>query len=354
MTNMTRTLLSSVFLLWLGGTAFGQTTQQPAPATPPEPDYPVVRVGVLSYLQYAAELENRDGFNNFDVTRGYLNVNGQLARNVRFRLTPDIRRATTDSTLAGSLVLRIKYAFAQFDNLTPRSWVRFGVHQTPWLDFEESINRYRVQGTMFSEREGLIPGSGDFGVGYFTPLPDNYGEIQAGVYNGEGFTQAEVNKYKSVQGRVTVRPLPGAGLANGFRVTGFYSAGWYAEDRPRNLGIVMGSYEHTHIVATAQYLMATESPSAVQPRDIDRKGSSVFLEIRQAIQGWAALGRVDFFDPDKATGNNSQRRIIAGGAYWFVWPRSRVGLVATNEQVQYDSPTRADENRLLIQTHIEF
>src|ERR1041385_341566 len=77
--------------------------QAPPPPTPPpaaaEPQYPIVRVGVLSYLQYDAELKNRDGYNNFDVTRAYLNINGQLSKNVRFRLTPDIRRAT-DSSLS--------------------------------------------------------------------------------------------------------------------------------------------------------------------------------------------------------------------------------------------------------------
>jgi hypothetical protein len=351
---MTRTFLTAALLSLFAPQAFGQPAQTPSAAAPPEPDYPIVRVGVLSYVQYDAELKNRDAYNNFDVTRAYLNINGQLARNVRFRLTPDVRRATTDAAVAGSLVLRIKYAFVQFDNLTPRSWVRFGVHQTPWLDFEESVNRYRVQGTMFSEREALIPGAGDFGVGYFTPLPNDYGEIQAGIYNGEGYTQPDVNKYKSVQGRVTLRPLPGRGLANGFRLSGFYNAGWYAPDRPRRLGIVMGSYEHPHVVATAQYLTATENPSLLQTRDIDREGSSAFLEVRQGVEGWAALGRVDFFDPDTVLTRNSQRRIIAGGAYWFVWPRTRLGLVATNEQVKYDSPTRAKENRVLIQTHVEF
>jgi hypothetical protein len=113
--------------------------QTPAPAATPtaEPDYPIVRVGVLSYVQYDAELENRDGYNVFDLTRGYININGQLARNVRFRVTPDIRRATSDSTLAGSLLFRVKYAFLELDNLkVERSWVRFGAHQTPWLDFE--------------------------------------------------------------------------------------------------------------------------------------------------------------------------------------------------------------------------
>jgi len=332
--------------------------QTPAPATTPaaEPEYPIVRVGVLSYVQYDAELENRDGYNVFDLTRGYINVNGQLARNVRFRITPDVRRATSDTTLSGSLILRIKYAFVELDNFkTERSWVRFGAHQTPWLDFEESIDRYRVQGTMFSEREGLIPGSSDFGVGYFTPI-GKYIDIQTGVYNGEGYAQTDISKQKSVQGRVTLRPFAGRGTANGFRLSGFFSGGWYAADRPRRLGIVMGSFEQTHLVTTLQYVKALENPNPIMPRNIWRSGPSGFIEIRQGLQGWAALARVDLFDPNQSVADNSQRRIIAGGAYWFVFPRnSRVALVATNEQVHYEPASgRVNENRLLVQTLVEF
>jgi hypothetical protein len=350
---MTTRILAAFALAFLTMSPAWAQTPAPTPAPAPEPDYPIVRVGVLSYVQYDAELKNRDGLNAFDLTRGYININGQLAKNVRFRVTPDVRRVT-DSTLAGSLVFRVKYAFVEYDPKTARSWVRFGAHQTPWLDFEEGINRYRVQGTMFSERENLIPGSSDFGVGYFTPL-GKYIDIQAGVYNGEGYAQTDVNKYKSAQARLTVRPFAGRGIANGFRLSGFYNAGWYAANRPRRLGIVMGSYEHTHLVTTLQYLKATENPSAVAPRDIDRSGSSGFVEIRQGMQGWAALARIDHLDPDRALADNSQRRVIAGGAYWFVWPRTRVGLVVTNEHVHYEpAAARLDENRLLVQTHVEF
>jgi hypothetical protein len=348
----TRSVLVLALVLGSFASATAQTPSAPA-APAPEPDYPIIRVGVLSYVQYDAELENRQGFNAFDLTRGYVNINGQLSKNVRFRLTPDIRRAT-DSTLAGTLVFRVKYAFLELDNVkSARSWVRFGAHQTPWLDFEESINRYRVQGTMFSEREGLIPGSSDFGVGYFTPV-GKYVDLQTGVYNGEGYAQTDVNKYKSAQARLTLRPFAGRGVANGFRLSGFYNAGWYAANRPRNLGIVMGSFEHTNLVATLQYLKATENPNAVAPRDVDRNGVSGFVEIRQGPQGWAALARVDHLDPDESLASNSQRRVIAGGAYWFVWPRSRVGLVVTNEQVHYDVAARPEENRVLVQTHVEF
>ena len=350
---MTRPLISFLIFLAVTRPALGQATQGPAPE-PTEPAYPIVRVGMVSYLQYDAEVENREGVNAFDVTRGYINVNAQLSPNVRFRFTPDVRRAT-DGATAGSLVLRVKYAFAQLDKVGPeRSWLRFGAHQTPWLDFEEGINRYRVQGQMSTERDGLIPGSSDFGVGYFTPL-GKYAEVQAGVYNGEGYTQTDSNKYKSVQGRLTVRPFAGRGLANGLRVSGFFNAGWYAADRPRRLAILMGSFEHPNVVATLQHAAATESPTATGPRDIERGGSSGYVEIRQGPSGWAGLARVDRFDPDRENASDSRRRVIVGAAYWVVWPRSRVGIVVTNEQVDYDANAlRTDENRLLAQMHVEF
>jgi hypothetical protein len=355
---MTRPLLFvAVAWLWVSH-ALAQTTPTPPPPAqapaPAEPDYPIVRIGMLSYLQYDAELENREGYNAFDVTRAYLNVNAQLSRTVRFRFTPDVKRVTDGST-AGSLVVRVKYAFAELDDvIIQRSWIRFGLHQTPWLDFEESINRYRVQGQMFTERDGMIPGSADFGAGYFAPL-GKYLEVQTGVYNGEGFGQTDANKYKSVQGRVTARPFAGRGNANGLRFSGFYNAGSYAANRPRRLGILMGSFEHTHVVSTVQYVAATENPGATATQNLERRGSSVYVEVRQGVSGLAGLVRGDWLDPDEHRADNSQRRVIAGGAYWMVWPRSRVGLVVTNERVHYEpGAAREDENRLLVQTHIEF
>ena len=348
----TRTSLLLAITTFMAASAAAQTT--PAPAAPsPAPEYPIVRVGMVAYTQYDVELENRRAFNAFDLTRGYININGQLSNRVRFRFTPDVRRVT-DGSLSGSLVMRVKYAFVQLDNIGPaRSWVRVGAHQTPWLDFEESINRYRVQGTMFSERENLIPGSSDFGVGYFAPL-GKYVDVQGGVYNGEGYAQTDINKYKSAQGRLTVRPFAGAGLANGLRVSGFYNAGWYDTGRPRRLGIMMASYEHPKIVATMQYLKATEKPLA-SIRTIDRSGTSGFLEVRRGPTGWAGLLRVDAYDPDRQVSVDSDHRVIAGGAYWFNTPRSRFGIIVTNEQVSYGTAARRPkEDRLLVQTHIEF
>src|SRR5207253_8573093 len=176
---------------------------------------------------------------------------------------------------------------------------------TPWLDFEEGINRYRVQGQMFAEREGVIPGSSDLGVGYLARFPNEFGEVQGGVYNGEGYASAEANRDKSVQVRVTVRPFPRAGLAKGLRLSGYYNAGWYAPDQPRRHGIVMASYEQTHLVATAQWLAATERPRAAAVTTSDRRGYSAFVEVKQGMTGWAGLLRFEEFDADRRTPDNS-------------------------------------------------
>jgi hypothetical protein len=116
----------------------------------------------------------------------------------------------------------------------------------------------------------------------------------------------------------------------------------------------MGSHEHTRLVATLQRVEATESPVALNPRDIDRSGWSLFLEPRQGPSGLAGLFRHDAFAGDQSLDTCAQHRVIAGAAYWFVRTQTRIGFVATNERVSYDAPERLDENRLLFQTHIEF
>jgi hypothetical protein len=330
----------------------GQAAQ--APAKPEEPAYPTFSVGTLTYLQYDDETQNRSGYNAFDVTRAYINVTAKLMKDVGFRVTPDIKRAT-DGSLNGALVLRLKYAYLQWDNPTGNgSWLRFGMHQTPWLDFEEGIDRYRVQGTMFAEREGVIPGSADLGVGYFEPLPEGYGEIQAGVYNGEGYGTPEANKYKSFQVRGTVRPLPRAGLAHGLRISGFYDLGWYSNNHPRRHGIVMASFESKHVVATAQWLHATDQSITALTRT-ERQGYAFFTEVRQGLEGWAGIFRFDHYDPNTAVADNFTKRTIGGIAYWFRWSRARLGLVVDDENVRYGlAAERPNENRVLAQMHVQF
>jgi len=341
-----RLCVMTTLLVSLSAPALAQSPENPAPT--PATGTPAVTFGILSFLQYAAELHEEDGYNAFDVTRGYFDVHARLTDRVRARFTPDVR-PTTDATLATNLALRLEYAYLEAD-VTDHSSVVFGMHETPWITFEESSNRYRVQGPMFAEREGLIPGPSDVGASFWAR--GERAEFHVGIYNGEGYGRAEEDKYKSVQGRATVRAFADATAETSVHISGFYSYGWYARDRPRNVGIVMVSYEQPHAVVNAQYLSATDNPFVA--RDVQRRGMSFFGEGRKGPTGWAGIGRLDLFDPDGSNGTDSQRRYIFGGAHWNQWGRGRLGVVVTMEQLYRTANSQLLERRLLAQTHIEF
>src|SRR4051794_35026872 len=210
MTSVNRFGLTSLVLLSLCAPAWAQDPEIPVTATPvavsappvaPAPIVPasstvassagpVVSFGVVSFLQYAAALHESDGYNAFDVTRGYLNIEARLSDRVRVRFTPDVR-PTTDASLNQNLALRLEYASLDA-RVRDGVSLMFGLHETPWLTFEESVNRYRVIGPFFAERLGLIPGPTDLGVSL--KASGERTEVHVGVYNGEGYGHAEVDK----------------------------------------------------------------------------------------------------------------------------------------------------------------
>jgi hypothetical protein len=244
-------------------------------------------------------------------------------------------------------VYRVKYAFGQFnlDDWTGKwkgTWVRFGANQTPIVDWEEGVYRYRFQGTVFIERVGALTSS-DFGLSFHTNLPDNYGEIHTGVYNGEGYSTAEVNSRKAFQTRVTLRPLPKGGMfMRGLRLTGFYDKDNYAgkngitgvED-VKNRFVFEALFEHPHIVAGYDFLDSTDqrAPSATNLYAHGR-GYSVWATpiFQEKGHGWELLLRWDSFEPSigalDATGtkDKKQNTWIVGPAYWF----PHIGTVATS------------------------
>jgi hypothetical protein len=351
--SMNRVCVAAILSLSLAGPAYAQapdddSAQSGGAATP----FPAVTFGVLSFMQYSAELHESDGYNAFDVTRGYIDIHARLSDRVRVRFTPDVR-PTTDASLNRNLTLRMEYA-ALDAKVTDSTSIMFGLHETPWLTFEESLNRYRVLGPLFAERMGLIPGPTDLGAS--VKVSGESTEVHMGVYNGEGYGRAELDKYKSIDGRVTWRPISDDVEGSHMSLSGFYQYGWYARDRPRNVAIVMGTYEQPHFVATAQYLSATDNPFIA--RDVQRRGLSFFGELREGSIGWAGVAGVDLYDLDTANEDgDSRRRYLFGGAHWSQVGRGRLGIIVSLEQVNGGyggGGSQLLERRLLGQTHVEF
>jgi hypothetical protein len=311
--------------------------------TPPD-DTPSIKVGAVLYPDYTYTLNpetldadgNRIHANQFNVSRAYLNITGNISHLVAFRVTPDISRETnTASSLSGSLEFRIKYAYAQLnlDDWMPRgSYARIGIQQTPWLDYAEGIYRYRFQGTMFVEREGYFA-SADGGASFHYQLPSNYGDVHVGVYNGENYNKAEVNDRKAVMVRATVRPFASGAVLRGLRATVFYDADAYVKNAPRNRFIGGLNYEHKYVTLGFEYLDTKDQTSATKA-ELDGQGYSIWATPKSTM-GIEGLLRFDHLTPNTALDAQVRNRTILGLAYWF----PHQGSVSSAMMLDYDGQT---------------
>src|SRR4051812_37445662 len=345
-------LIAAVLLALIPVTALAQIT--PAAGFTPPDDTPSIKVGVTLYADYtytqSPATTDADGntinASAFNVSRSYINVTGNISHIVAFRITPDVTRQSGLITLGpgssisnDSLVFRIKYAFAQInlDDWMPKgSWVRLGIQQTPLLDYEEGIYRYRFQGTTFTEREGFY-NSADAGASFHYNIPSNYGEIHVGVYNGEGYARTDPNDQKAIEIRGTVRPfarnLP---ILRGLRVTGFYFGDNYIKDAERTRAVGQVTFEHKYLNAGYDYIKAHDQPS-IRVVDVAASGWSVWATPKLPFENgssWEALLRYDHLQPN-TTVSGDRTRTIAGVAYWFPHQSN----VSTALLLDYDGQT---------------
>jgi hypothetical protein len=349
--------------------AAAQAAPPPAAAKKPE-DAPSVRVGATIFADYTVTTEpdlvdvdgNRFTPNAFNIARSYINVTGQISRLVAFRVTPDIARESgSGSSLGGSYTFRLKYAYAQFnldDWLGRGAFARFGMQQTPWIDFIDSVYRYRFQGPTMEDREGILSSS-DVGATMRYQFPGEYGDAHAGVYNGDNYNRAEANDQKAVMARATVRPLPTHSLWRGLRFTGFYDLDAYVRDAERRRGILGATYEHRYVNAGINYLSTTDQTRAAAPK-LDGRGYSIWATPKTpAGHGWEGLLRFDRLSQEQATSTvrGERDRSIVGVAYWF--PRQgnvSAALLLDHECVKNRNfaPERSDERRIALHALINF
>ncbi len=218
--------------------------------------------------------------------------------------------------MKGSYTFRLKDAYAEwgFDHLTPGSFARFGIQPTPWIVLIDAVYRYRFQGPTLEDREGILS-STDAGASFHYSLPGNYGDVHAGVYNGETYAHPEVNNQKSVQVRGTVRPLASHAGLRGLRVTGFWDHDAYVKSADRRRAIVGVTFEHPRVHAAFTYLATKDQTSATKTAT-DGRGWSAFVTPIFA-RGWEGLLRFDRLEPGTASSAQTKQRSIAGVAYWF-------------------------------------
>ena len=293
-------------------------------ATAARAQTPTITVGGVGYTQYLYQFHKDSAtnshLNSFDVTRAYINVVGKFPAGVGVRITPDIYRNTTD----GSLSFRLKYAYATWTPENSPLTLKMGAIHTPWLDWEEALWDYRMQGTMALERFRGPSGSGylsssDLGAGVDGKFKLDLVNFQVGVYDGETYNKPEGDEHKDLEGRLSVRVLESDdhSRVGGLRITGYGAVGKPTGGGKRNRYIGMLSYRSKLLTLAGQYGRVEDSLPGTTGTTKTVKGNifSAYGVLNVPNTKVGIIGRVDVQKPDVDVGNNRQTRFIAGMSY---------------------------------------
>ena len=170
-------LVAGLYLLIAGFTAFA------AEETEKQALMQDTKVSGQWFISYSSGKEDNTPSNSFAIKRGYIVIEKKLTDRISGRITPDIS-VDREGDGEGDLEMRLKYCYIdyKFDNIgfLTDPHVEFGLVHRPWISFEEHINNYRMQGTVYLERNDIF-NSGDFGFTYAALLG---GEMTKTIKNG--------------------------------------------------------------------------------------------------------------------------------------------------------------------------
>lgn len=310
-----------------------------------------VKISGQWFMAYHADIPNR-GDNAVGLKRGYLTFKKRFNETFSIRYTQDIT-LDKEGDDAGNVELRFKYCYLKMDLpefiFFKEPWVEVGLVHQPWIEFEQKINTYRVQGQMFLERH-KVTSSADFGVNVVallggklddearkkvdSSLPGKYGSVSFGVYNGGGYHAIEVNNNKTIEGRLTLRPLPG--FMPGLQFSYGFATGQGNDtlNSKFNYNALMISHETAKTTFTAQYYRGFGFHGGGTGYN---EGWSLFAELCVPFTPLTLFGRYDHFTEDYPTimfddtngtilvpEDFSNTRVFIAGIAWKFYKNNRL------------------------------
>ena len=317
--------------------------QTPAPP-PPSP----VTLGGVVYAQWGAQTDSLSPANNFDITRAYINAIGRFNGGIMTRITADIYR-DADATAGGGLVYRLKYAYFGWTPAGSPLTFRLGLTQTPWVDWEEALWDYRMQGTVPVDRNSYMSSS-DFGLAVDGNFNHDMVNFQAMAFNGENYNKTPGDQNKDFAARVSVRLLEtdDASRVGGLRISGYAQSGTPTGGGQRQRFLGMVSFRSKLVTLAAQYVATKDTLTSTA--NSQKKGSivSAYGVLHIPASPVAIIGRVDVVDPNTCSnyvaGTNcplaaqfDKRTTIIGGLSYQLSPQVR--LLADIDRLSFQTPT---------------
>lgn len=296
-----------------------------------------VRISGQWFMAYRGNIPS-EGDDTFGLKRGYLTFKKNLNETFSIRYTQDIT-IDDEGDDAGNVEIRFKYCYIKMDLpellFFTDPFIEVGLVHQPWLEFEQKINTYRVQGNMFLDRF-KVTSSADFGFNAVallggkldeearkkvdSSLPGKYGSVSFGVYNGGGYHAVEVNNNKTVEGRLSLRPFPGFLPGLQISYAGAFGKANDSLSAPYHMNVIYLTHETLKTTLAAQYYTGRgfhgESGGL-------NHGVSVFAEACIPFTPLIIFGRYDYFSENipmslpSSYGPTTHYVTIAGIAWKF-------------------------------------
>lgn len=290
------------------------------------------------FLAYNYDISN--SFNQFMLKRGYFTIKTQLNNNISVRYTQDIA-LDKEGTDAGNVEIRLKYLYMKFNghknSVFKNTYAEFGLVRRPFLDFEQKINNYRVQGKMFSEKYDIY-NSADFGVtiggNIGGKINDNdiailgksyagkFGSYSFGIYNGGGYHAMEYNNNKTFEGRISLRPFPFKIPGLQFTYTGVFGQANIPDTNINfNSNLFFISCKNERFTLVTQYFFNNGNYTATYVNEFNQAlkndGFSVYTEVFLSKNVFSLIGRYDYFNIN-STPLQSVKSYVGGVSYHFL------------------------------------
>ena len=314
------------------------------------------------FLNYQQKKINNELNNLFSLRRGYITFKKSFNNILSLRFTQDIT-LDEEGNDSGNVEMRLKYCYLKIkiDDFAffTDPFFEVGLVHTPYIDWVQKINPYRVQGRMFLERYNIL-NSADFGITYQaliggrinekyqrqvnSAFPGKYGSFSIGVYNGAGYHAIEQNNNKIIEGRLSLRPFPNK--TPGLQISYNFIHGKANNEFPTSFQVnnFFISHENTAGVITAQVYTGKGNSSGSYSCDstgiaYHNEGYSFFGEAKIPKTKLRLFGRYDTFLSEQET-EKIFHRIISGISYYF-YQRSKVVIdmdwLKTNKMSHYDN-----------------
>ncbi len=311
---------------------------------------PGPRVGAQVFSELEAIPSDTLTTAQFNITRAYLIGAATLRPGLTGRVTLDVTREN-----GGSLTYRLKHAYFQWEPAAPVD-LRFGMIPTAWVEWQDALWGYRMQGAQLIDRAGFIT-SADLGASAGFNTADQRVEGVIDVVNGEGFGYAPDGRYLDAEARASVRLLaaPGdSGRTGGLRLAAFAHVGRFANGLARQRYTYQISYKQRGRVALgASYGFVVNDDADVDNADV--RLWSGFGAVNLGATPLALVGRLDRLETvDHALGDVFTRGFA--GLACRLGPGVRVlgDVERTAYLADHSVAPGAPRTRLLFQTELVF